>query len=53
MTKRISRVEFLLNFKETAKFVPALKVMKSAVSDKKTALLVVAGEGFEPTTSGL
>jgi hypothetical protein len=43
MTKRISRVEFLLNFKETAEFVLALKVMKSAAFDKKTALLVVAG----------
>ena len=29
------------------------KVMKKAVFFRKTAFLVVAGEGLEPTTSGL
>jgi hypothetical protein len=53
MTKRISRVELLLNFKEKAEFVLALKVVKSAAFDKKTALLVVVGGGFEPRADRL
>ena len=47
------RVELLLNYTGKRKNIFAQKVMKKTVFLLKTVFLVVAGEGFEPTTSGL
>ena len=42
-----------MNYTEKRKIKIAKKVQKKTDFNKKSVFLVVAGEGFEPTTSGL
>ena len=48
-----SRIPQIFPNNKTFKNFSPRKVKKKTVFDKKTVFLVVAGEGFEPTTSGL
>jgi hypothetical protein len=47
------RVELKLNYSENGEMKRSKKVIKTACFSSKQAVFLVAGEGFEPTTSGL